>query len=258
MDRVTSGGQALPAGAMAGPGTPSGGRSARLSRNPNERVLSQQEVEELKQARADREAEVSAPKGKRLTLHGTATTEVPESEVRVERLRQAEDSGDESAGGGGDAVSRDKPSGGRRLRMRALSRNGGDDQGSSPAPVARRSAAPRSDADVALSHVLAEKGFVISMQFFREGPIQQVRQAVSDLQREQELIGAIVNRRHVADQVEKCSYCDVQFKQRGEEAGHLNYQENGLMKTIRTCRNRNCIEKFNDESDQLHRARMAR
>lgn len=260
MDRTTGGGHRLPAGAMAGPGTPSGGGSVRLGRNPNERVLSQQEVEEIKQARADKEAQAveAAPKGRRLRLHESAPTEMPEPKVRVLGLRQEENTGDESAGGSGDAVSRDQPSRGRRLSLRPLPRDGSDEQGKAKAAGDGRSATRRSDAEVALEQTLKEKGFVISVQFFREGSIKQVRAAFSELLTQEHLISAILNRRDEPGKIEKCSYCDTVLKNQNEQGGHQNYQEEGIWKTIFTCRNRNCIQDYNDDCDRIHRAGMAR
>jgi hypothetical protein len=242
VDRITSGGIQLPAGAMAGPGSRGGG-GIRLGRNPNETVLTPAQVEEMKQARADQGAVESAPKGKRLSLRVKTTPEVLQSEMRIDGLRPQET-------GGGDALSRKQSARSGHLRLRALSRDGSDDQ-------AQPQTASGAGSDAPLASALAEKGFVLSMQFFREGDLDKVQAGLSELVREREIIEKIVDRRLTAKKEERCSYCNKKFTGYDNYNGRTIYREDGIIKALFTCRNPNCVTKWNDDSEKLHNARMA-
>ena len=96
------------------------------------------------------------------------------------------------------------------------------------------------------------------MQFFREASLDAIEQGYSELTREREQIGQIVDRRLTAARVEKCSYCGRKFSSYDTPYGRQPYEEDGIVKVILTCRNGNCQNKFVDDQEELHEKHMAR
>ena len=99
---------------------------------------------------------------------------------------------------------------------------------------------------------------MFSLAFFREASIEEIEKAYSELTRERETIGQIVDRRITAARVEKCSYCGKKFSNYEPAYGRQPYDEDGIIKVILTCRNGNCQTKFVDDQEELHEKHMAR
>lgn len=112
--------------------------------------------------------------------------------------------------------------------------------------------------DEGFAAALGKRGFILSVEFFTQAPLDRAQQSFADLLREQQLISRLLDRRICTERTERCSYCGEEFGPHNPFYGRQPYVEAGVHKVLLTCRNLNCVTAFNDRVAALQKERVLR
>src|SRR5215472_3512428 len=176
------------------------------------------------------------------------SVEMSESHLSEPRKRQA-------VAGPAGVQGADQQHGVSPIRMSDVSRAGGDVNGSLP-----EIQQDLETADPSLQPFIAnQQPFNINVQMFMDCPIQAAQELLDELRKQTEDLAKVIEQRRHDEQVDdesKCTWCKQPFTNGYPFARHpfeIGGVGSGQWRSIRSCRNKNCLDKQNEAYDRIDR-----